>query len=48
MDTDVKWDRRLYENFDMSKLVWKEVKRERRGDTGREEVVKDFNGRLFF
>ena len=46
-DADARWGRRLCQNFEGNKkMFWKEVKRVRKGETGKEEVVKDGNGQL--
>ena len=44
-DADARWGRRLRE-FEEKKMFWKEVKRVRKGENGREEAVKDVNGSL--
>ena len=41
-----KWRRKLTENFEKNKMFWKEVKRVRKNEAGREERVKDRNGKL--
>ena len=46
-DADARWGRRLCQNFEENKkMFWKEVKMVRKGETGKEEVVKDVNGQL--
>ena len=46
-DADARWGRRLCQNFEENKkMFWKEVKKVRKGETGKEEVVKDVNGQL--
>ena len=45
-DADARWGRRLCENFEENKMFWKEVKRVRKGENGREEAVENVNGSL--
>ena len=46
-DADARWGRRLGENFEENKkMFWKEVKRVRNGENGREDAVKEVNGSL--
>ena len=44
---DWRWGQKIGENFEQNKkMFWKEVKRLRKGESGREETVKDANGYL--
>jgi len=44
---DERWGRKLTENFQVNKkMFWKEVKRTRKGTSGKEERVKTEGGRL--
>ena len=44
---DWRWGQRLGEDFEQNKkMFWKEVKRVRKGESKREETVKDENGQL--
>ena len=45
-NADARWVRRLCENFEENKMFWKEVKRVRKGENGREEAVKDCHNRV--
>jgi len=46
MSADEKWGRRLTENFQVNKKMFrKEVKRTRKGTSGKEKRVKSENGR---
>jgi len=47
VSVDERWGKRLTENFQVNKkMFWKEVKRTRKGTSGKEERVKAENGRL--
>ena len=44
---DRRWGERLENNFEGNKkMFWKEVKRVRKGEQKREEMVKDVNGQI--
>ena len=44
---DWRWGQKIGENFEQNKkMFWKEVKRLRKGESGKEETVKDANGNL--
>ena len=44
---DWRWGQKIGENFEQNKkMFWKEVKRLRKGESGREETVKDASGNL--
>ena len=44
---DERWGERLASNFkDSKKMFWKEVKRVRKGESKKEECVKDVNGEV--
>ena len=45
--TDRRWGERLGNDFEGNKnMFWKEVKRVRKGEQAREEIVKDVNGQI--
>ena len=44
---DRRWGERLGNDFEGNKkMFWKEVKRVRKGEQAREEMVKDVNGQI--
>ena len=44
---DRRWGERLGNDFDGNKkMYWKEVKRMRKGEQARDEMVKDVNGQI--
>ena len=44
---DRRWEERLGNDFEGNKrMFWKEVKRVRKGEQAREEMVKDVNGQI--
>ena len=44
---DWRWGERLGNNFEINKkMFWKEVKRVRKGESARDEMVKDDNGEI--
>ena len=46
-EADVRWGRQMEGNFEENrKMFWKEVKRLKNGESGREEVVKGMDGQL--
>ena len=47
MMADRRWGERFGNNFeDNKKMLWKEVKRVRKGEQERDEMVKDVNGQI--
>ena len=45
--SDRRWRERLGNDFEGNKIMfWKKVKRLRKGEQAREEMVKDFNGQI--
>ena len=43
---DWRWGQRLSEKFEQNKMFWKELKEVRKGESRREEAVKDENGQV--